>query len=133
MKLDLRCYRLAAVIAFGTWTWVPPLASQQPAVAVSASGKLVSTSAMDAFAAAHVEVALLRGKVQAELAEPKSKKPEVQAALRDKLQLNTDRILKQHDLTEIEFARLTREVSTDFALRKQFDEAVAKLTGGRGG
>ena len=110
------------------------MASQQvPVAQTPVAMSVVSASVMEAFAAAHVEVAALRTKVQAELAEPKSKKPEVQASLRDKLQLNTERILKQHGLTESEFARLTRLVSTDDALRKQFEEAIAKLTVGRGG
>ena len=133
MKRLTLWYRLATAIALATMTSARLLPSQQSPVAVTTSGGAVSASVMEAFAAAHAEVAALLSKVQAELAEPKSKKPEVQASLRDKLQLNTERILKQHDLTESGFAQLTRRVSTDDAVRKQFDEAVAKLTAGRGG
>ena len=129
MSLATACYRLATAIALATTVLTAPLAAQQSPVEMV----VISASVMEAFTAAHVEVATLRTKLQAELAEPKSKKPEVQASLRDKLQVNTERILKQHGLTESEFAQLTRAVSTNDALRKQFDEAVAKLTAGRGG
>ena len=131
MKFVTLCYAAATAIALPTMSLAQPLASQPP-TAVSVNAGLVSASALDAFAAAHVEVAALRGKAQAELAEPRSKKAEVQILVRAKLQDGTLRALKAHNLTEAEFARLTRLVSTDDALRKQFDEAVARLSAGRG-
>ena len=132
MKFVTLCYAAATAIALATMSLAQPLASQPPPTAVSVNAGLVSASALDAFAAAHVEVAALRGKAQAELAEPRSKKAEVQISVRAKLQDGTLRALKAHNLTEAEFARLTRLVSTDDALRKQFDEAVARLSAGRG-
>ena len=133
MKFVTLCYAAATAIALATMSLAQPLASQPPpTAAVSVNAGLVSASALDAFAAAHVEVAALRGKAQAELAEPRSKKAEVQISVRAKLQDGTIRALKAHNLTEAEFARLTRLVSTDDALRKQFDEAVARLSAGRG-
>lgn len=93
---------------------------------------LMSATAMETFVKAHIAVAVLRGQVQAELAETKSKKPEVQATLREKLQVGTQRILKEHGLTDADFVRLTRRVSTDDVVRKAFDEMLARLTGGKG-
>lgn len=130
MKIVTLCW--ATAIALATTGFAQPLASQPPPT-VSTNAGLVSAGAMDAFAAAHVEVAALRSKVQAELAEPRSKKAEVQISVRAKLHDATLRVLKAHDLTEGEFARLTRLVSTDDTLRKQFDEVVARLSAGRGG
>jgi hypothetical protein len=95
-------------------------------VAVNAGS--ISQAAMDTFAATHIAIAELRGKVQAELAEPRSKKPEVQASLREQLQSGTERLLKEHNLTDAEFTRLTRRVSTDDVARKQFEDALARLS-----
>ena len=92
---------------------------------------LVSATAMETFVKAHIAVAVLRGQVQAELADTKAKKPEAQATLREKLQVGTQRILKEHGLTEAEFVRLIRRVSTDDVVRRAFDEALARLTGGK--
>lgn len=92
----------------------------------------LSPAALESFAKAHVAVSALRSQLQAELADPKSKKTEAQAQLRDKLLAGTQRILKAHGLTDTEFARITKRVSTDDALRKAFDEVVARITGGKG-
>jgi len=99
---------------------VRPLASQPPP-------SVVDSSQVAAFAAAHLEVSAVRSKAQAELAEPRAKKAEVQASVRERLHQTTDRILKMHNLTEAEFSRLTRQVSTDDALRKRFEAALARL------
>ncbi|MEO7362523.1 MAG: DUF4168 domain-containing protein [Gemmatimonadaceae bacterium] len=88
----------------------------------------ISAAAMDAFAAAHIAIAAFRGKVQAELAEPRSKKAEAQEMLREKLQVGTERVLKEHELSDAEFTRLTRRVSTDAVARQQFEEALERLT-----
>ena len=87
----------------------------------------IPAAAMESFAAANIAIADFRGKVQAELAEPRSKKPETQELLREKLQAGTERLLKEHNLTDAEFTRLTKRVSTDEGARKQFDEAMARL------
>ena len=77
----------------------------------------ISAASMETFAKAHIAVSAFRGQVQAELADPKAKKADVQATLRDKLQVGIVRILKEHGLTEPEFTRLTRRISTDTATR----------------
>lgn len=87
----------------------------------------ISSAVMDNFVAANSAIAEFRGKVQGELAEPRSKKPETQEMLRAKLHDGTERLLKEHHLTEAEFTALTRRVSTDDVVRKQFEEATARL------
>ena len=88
----------------------------------------IAVTNLDAFVAAHLAVAALRGRMQAELAELKAKKPEVQAELREKLHVETLRLLREHNITPTEFARLTRLVSTDDAARKIFDETLLRLS-----
>jgi hypothetical protein len=90
----------------------------------------VSPTAIEALAKAHVALTALRSQLQAEMAEPKAKKPAVQTELRARLQTETTRVLKEHGMTAAEFARLTRRVSTDDALRKVFDESVARVSSG---
>ena len=92
----------------------------------------ISVVAMEAFAKAHIALTALRSQAQAELAATSAKKPEVQAALREKLTVNTPRLLKEHGFTEAEFARLTRRVGTDDELRKRFEETLARVSGGKG-
>lgn len=130
MKLARVGVQLSCTIVFA----LAALASDAPAqvrdssnVAAVDAGSITQT-AMDSFAAAHLAIAELRGKVQAELAEPRSKKPETQASLREKLQSGTERLLKEHNLTDAEFTRLTRRVSTDDVARKQFEDALARLS-----
>ena len=82
---------------------------------------------METCARAHAAIATLRDQVQSELAEPKSKKPEVQAELREKLRSERLRLLKEHGLTEEAFARLTHRVAVDDETRKAFEGALAKL------
>lgn len=117
--------RIAPLVALAMLALRPLGSQSQPAV--------IDSSTVAAFAAAHAEVSAVRGKAQAELAEPKAKKAEVQVAIREQLHQTTDRILKAHNLTEAEFTRLTRQVSTDDALRKRFEEALARLAQPGGG
>ncbi len=99
-----------------------------PAAAGAQQGdSVVTPAAMESFARAHAAIATLRDRVQAELAEPKSKKPEVQAELREKLRTERLRLLKEHGLSEEAFARLTHRVAVDDGARKAFEEALARL------
>lgn len=92
----------------------------------------VSASAMETFVKAHIALTALRSQAQAELAAPTAKKPEVHAAIREKLNVNTQRLLKEHGFTEAEFARLTRRVGTDDVARKAFEETLVRVSGGKG-
>ncbi|HEX4932323.1 MAG TPA: DUF4168 domain-containing protein [Gemmatimonadaceae bacterium] len=88
---------------------------------------VVTEATMESFARAHLAISALRDRVQAELAEPKSKKPEVQAELREKLRTGRLAILKEHGLSDEAFARLTHRVATDDGARKAFEALLAKL------
>lgn len=81
---------------------------------------------MSVFVRTHLALQALRDRVQAELAEPKNKKDEEQKALREKLRTERARILKEHAMTEEQFARMTRWVSVNDSARKVFDALVAK-------
>jgi len=81
---------------------------------------------MSVFVRTHLALQALRDRVQAELAEPRNKKDEEQKALRDKLRTERVRILKEHAMTEEQFARMTRWVSVNDSARKVFDALVAK-------
>ena len=125
MRLSQIRHRLLLMLGLAIFAPLRPGQAQQV-------DSLVTPATMEIFVKAHIAVAALRGQVQAELAETKAKKPEVQATLREKLQVGTQRILKEHGLTDADFVRLTRRVSTDDAVRKAFDETLTRLTGGKG-
>jgi len=92
----------------------------------------MSASAMEAFVKAHIALTALRSQAQAELAATSAKKPEVHAALREKLNVSSQRLLKEHGFTAADFARLTRRVGTDDVARKAFEETLARVSGGKG-
>ena len=81
---------------------------------------------MSVFVRTHLALQALRDRVQAELAEPKNKTPENQKELRQKLRTERERLLKEHGMTEAQFARMTRWVSVNDSARKAFDALVAK-------
>lgn len=83
---------------------------------------------LEPFVRAHVAINLLRDRAHAELAEPKSKKIETQVELRDKLRTGTAQVLREHKLTDAEFARYTYLVSVDPGQRKAFEAALAQLS-----
>jgi Domain of unknown function (DUF4168) len=117
---------LRLLVVLGALTTLP-----SPAASQGAPDTTITAAALEAFAKAHLAVSGLRAQVQAELADPKAKKPEEQAALREKLQVNTRRLIAAQGLTEAEFARMTRRVSTDDVLRKAFEAALARLGDGK--
>lgn len=129
MKLAGVSIRLSCTVllAFAAFSQESSAQTRDSSSASAATAGSISPALMDSFAAAHAAIGELRGKVQAELAEPRSKKAETQALLREKLQSGTERLLKERNLTDAEFTRLTRRVSTDEVARKQFEEAVARL------
>lgn len=97
-------------------------------LAAQQGDSVLTPATMESFARAHLAIAALRDRVQAELAEPKSKKPEVQAELREKLRAGRVAILKEHALTDEFFARLTHRVAVDDEARKAFESLLARLS-----
>jgi hypothetical protein len=78
---------------------------------------------LEAFARAHVALDQLRERANAEFADPRNKKSEVQEKLREKLREDV-----KHNLSAAEFDRFTLAVSADTAQRRAFDARVAQLT-----
>ena len=79
----------------------------------------ISAASMETFAKAHIAVSAFRGQVQAELADPKAKKADVQATLRDKLQVGIVRILKEFKLpgvTPVRSSVVLKEVKAETRL-----------------
>jgi len=120
-------------LLFGLVLAAPAARAEAQSAGAQSADSTISAAAMESLAKAHIAVTAFRGQMQAELADPKSKKGEVQAQLRDKLQVGIVRILKEHGLTEPEFTRLTRRISTDTATRTVFEETLARLPGGKPG
>lgn len=122
--------RLAALFALlsGARLLLPERAANAQSV-----GSALAMPSMDSYAKAHLALTSLRSKVQAELADPKAKKPEIQTALREKLQADTQRVLSENGLSAAEFARVTRLVSSNDTVRKTFERAVERLSAGKGG
>jgi hypothetical protein len=130
MLRPTRCLVIPLLFALFTLAPAHSSAAQQRDSVVAAAS--ITPQRMETFVRAHLEVMALLGETQAELAAISAKKVEVQAQLRDKLQVNTQRILKAHGLTETEFADLTRLASTDGTVRAQFESTVKRLTDERG-
>jgi len=101
--------------------------SPAAAVAQVTSSTQVSADEMATFARAHSAISLLRDKAQAELAEPKNKKDEAMAQVREKLRAQVLQVLKEHQMTEGRFDSLTRLVSADPEQRKAFEAALAQV------
>ena len=125
--MSLWRYGWLLVLGIGTSVAATPRAHAQ------GSDSTLGPAAIDALAKAHLAMTALRTQLQAEMAEPKNKKPLLQVELRAKLQTETSRVLKEHGLTTEEFARLTRRVSTDDALRTVFEAALSRLAGAKSG
>jgi hypothetical protein len=81
------------------------------------------------FARAHAALTTLRERADAEYAEPKNKKPEVLAELREKYRAERERLLKAQGLAEAGYGEFTRRISSDDAARRAFEAALAKVTG----
>jgi hypothetical protein len=109
-------------------------ASRETAVVVSSPSRPILPTQDDSlavFVRTHLALQALRDRMQAEMAAPRNKKDEEQQALREKLRTERARILKEHAMTEAQFARMTRWVSVNDSARKVFDALVAKA-GSRG-
>lgn len=87
-----------------------------------------SVAVMAPFARVHAAMNSLRERADAEYAEPKNKKPEVLAELRDKYRAERERTLKAQGLNEASYGEFTRRISSDDAARLAFEAALAKAT-----
>jgi hypothetical protein len=97
-------------------------------------GDMAPTGAMskdDLTALAKLEVAigLARDSAQAQLAMARNKTVSQQQALRDKLHLDIEDLLKRAGMTDADYQRRTFLVSTDSSTRRAFDILVAQISG----
>lgn len=127
--------RVLPVIAGAVLAVLPGLpAGGQPPVTRSSAvtvDSIVSTQTLEAYAKAYVALNLLRDREQAELAEPRNKKPEPQAEVREKHRTEREKIRTAHGFTIDQFTRVTQQISTNDAVRDRFEAAVAKLVPGK--
>ena len=93
-----------------------------PAVAVQAD------SALEAHARLHLALNGLRDREQVELAEPKNKKPDLQADIRQRYRALRADSLKAHGSTAALFAAMTQRISGDDALRVMFEATLERLS-----
>lgn len=100
----------------------PATAPAVPAVTPHAD----SVAAMMPLARAYTALTTLRERADAEYAEPKNKKPEVLAELREKYRKERARILSAQGLTEAAYAAGTRRISGDDGARLAFEAALTK-------
>jgi len=111
----------AVLLSLGGVTSAAAQATEQKPDSVLSEAQLI------AFAKAYVAIGVARDQMHAELALPRNKTNELQRELREKLQKQVEQILKEQNLTQEQFARITYAISTDPAQRKSFDAMLARL------
>ncbi len=102
----------------------PPPQSALPATGPSAD----SVAAMMPYARAHLALVALRERADAEYADPKNKKLDVLAELREKFRVQREQLLKAQGLTEASYGKFTQRISANDAARLAFEAALAKLS-----
>lgn len=108
-------------LAFATST-TAAAAQQAPAPAVGATE-------IAALARTEAAIAKVRDSVNAQLAMPRNKTSSAQQALRDKLLVQTEDVLKKNGLTDAEYRLRTYVVSTDNNARRIYDSVMVIVTG----
>ncbi len=112
--------------------YLPALpAVQPPAKAASAAVAPAmdsTTAAIEAFAKLQRAINQLRDKEQAELAEPRNKKVEEQATIREKYRKLRADSLKAHGFTPAQVTAMTLRISSDDTLRALFETTMERLS-----
>lgn len=106
----------------------PATLGAQPPAGVGAAVADSTTQLIERYVRAHLALAGMRDKEQAELAEPRSKKGEVQTEIRTRYIGLRAEALKGAGYTEPQFKADTKRISTDDALRLKFEAALARAT-----
>src|SRR5690349_18204789 len=115
---------IVAFIALGG----PPSAHAQ-ATTAPAKPAAMSHEELMTFAKAHVAIGVAHDSTDAQLAQTRNKKPEVQEQLQAQLHSQVAAILKQNGLTEADYEHKIYLVSVDPGIRKDFDAMVAQISG----
>lgn len=112
-------------------TPLPPVPALQPparpAAAVRPAAPDSAAQAIEAFARLHLAINQLRDKEQAELAEPRNKKVEEQATIREKYRKLRADSLKAHGFTAAQMTAMTLRISSDDSLRTLFETTMERI------
>ncbi len=117
----------ALVFVTSAFAAATPLGAQPPAGAGAAVVDS-TTQLIERYVRAHLVLAGMRDKEQAELAEPRSKKGEVQTEIRTRYIGLRAAALKGAGYTEAQFTADPTRISTDDALRVKFEAALARAS-----
>ena len=113
------------LLSLGT---VTPVAAQSGSTAGSQlPDSTLSQAQLTAYATAFAAITAVREKTHAEMALPRNKTDETQRDLREKLHKQVDQILKEQNLTQAQFAKITYVISSDAAQRKTFEAILARI------
>ncbi|MCA0377634.1 MAG: hypothetical protein LCH84_18525 [Gemmatimonadetes bacterium] len=113
-----------ALAAQGTPPATPPTQAAQPAKRLA-----LTTDEVRALAEMQMAIGVVHDSADARSAQARNKKDESQAELAKAKQMNVAKIIADRGLTMTEYQRRRYLISTDPALRDQFDSVYAKLTG----
>ena len=105
---------------------VQPPAKAPPAATAPAADSI--SPAVEAFAKLQRAINQLRDKEQAELAEPRNKKVEEQATIREKYRKMRADSLKAHGYTQAQVTAMILRLSSDDALRTLFETTMERLS-----
>lgn len=105
---------------------LPAQSPAQPPQSAAAPGTDSTVALIEGYVRAHQALAAVRDKEQAELAEPRSKKTEVQAEIRERYRGVRVEALKAVGYTEAKFNAVTKRISTDDSLRLRFEATLAR-------
>lgn len=132
--------RLLAIRAALVVTVHPLAAQSQPPATGRPVGpqkaQVVTSDPIDSVqleAAARVQRSMdqIRDREQAELAEPKNKKVEVQEQIRDKYRVARAELYKSAGMADTTFTRIVRQVSLDERARQAFEAMLVRLSSNR--
>ena len=105
---------------------VQPPAKAASATVAPATGS--TAAAIEAFAKLQRAISQLRDKEQAELAEPRHKKVEEQATIREKYRKLRGDSLQAHGYTPAQVTAMTLRISSDDTLRARFEATMERLS-----
>lgn len=110
-----------------------PLSAQvTPAASTVPPATSLSDARLATYAKVFAEIGRVRDEVQAQLAAPANKTPELQRELRAGLATRIAELITAGGLTDREYERITYIVSTDDERRAAFDRMLAELAAGGG-
>ena len=128
--LTFRCRvgHLDLAAKIGLALLITAVATPSVLYAQQTSAAAIGQDSLAAYVRAYAAIALIRDRMHNELADPKTKKGEVQEQVREKLRAQIAQVLKEQGLTESLYQQMTHAISVDAEQRKRFEQALAELT-----